>query len=92
MKKIEEGPGDERDLAKLLQICGFVKGTGFCTLVTGAAVLVQNSLRLFRQEFEEHIRLGRCPLSQPRWVPGEEKKLCLASHFFIPRVRVEKFR
>jgi NADH-quinone oxidoreductase subunit F len=23
--------------------------------------LVQNSLRLFRQEFEEHIRLGRCP-------------------------------
>jgi NADH-quinone oxidoreductase subunit F len=29
--------------------------------VTGAAVLVQNSLRLFRYEFEDHIRLGRCP-------------------------------
>lgn len=61
IRKIEDGPGEESDLAKLLQICGFVKGTGFCTLVTGAAVLVQNSLRLFRQEFEEHIRLGRCP-------------------------------
>jgi NADH-quinone oxidoreductase subunit F len=61
IRKIEDGPGEEKDLAKLLQICGFVKGTGFCTLVTGAAVLVQNSLRLFRQEFEEHIRLGRCP-------------------------------
>jgi len=61
IRKIEDGPGEENDLAKLLQICGFVKGTGFCTLVTGAAVLVQNSLRLFRQEFEEHIRLGRCP-------------------------------
>ena len=61
MRKIEDGSGEERDLAKLLQICGFVKGTGFCTLVTGAAVLVQNSLRLFRHEFEDHIRLGRCP-------------------------------
>ncbi len=61
ISKIEDGSGDQKDLAKLLQICGFVKGTGFCTLVTGAAVLVQNSLRLFRQEFEEHIRLGRCP-------------------------------
>jgi len=62
IRKIEDGQGEEKDLAKLLQICGFVKGTGFCTLVTGAAVLVQNSLRLFRHEFDEHIRLGRCPV------------------------------
>lgn len=68
IRKIEEGEGEEADLAKLLQICGFVKGTGFCTLVTGAAVLVQNSLRLFRNEFEEHIRLGRCPVN-PEPVP-----------------------
>jgi NADH-quinone oxidoreductase subunit F len=38
-------------------------------LVTGAAVLVQNSLRLFRDEFEEHIRLGRCPV-KPEPVPA----------------------
>jgi len=38
-----------------------VKGTGYCTLVTGAAVLVQSSMKLFRHEFEEHIRLQRCP-------------------------------
>ena len=69
IRKIEEGEGAETDLAKLLQICGFVKGTGFCTLVTGAAVLVQNSLRLFRGEFEEHIRLGRCPV-KPEPVPS----------------------
>ncbi|RMH05099.1 MAG: NADH-quinone oxidoreductase subunit NuoF [Nitrospirae bacterium] len=59
--KIERGEGSEKDLDKLLQICGFVKGTGFCTLVTGAAVLVQNSLRLFRQEYEQHLALQRCP-------------------------------
>jgi NADH-quinone oxidoreductase subunit F len=48
-------------LDSLLQLCGFVKGTGYCTLVTGASVLVQSSLKLFRHEYEDHIRLQRCP-------------------------------
>jgi NADH-quinone oxidoreductase subunit F len=61
MTKIEQGEGTEKDLESLLQLCGFVKGTGYCTLVTGAAVLVQSSMKLFRHEFEEHIRLQRCP-------------------------------
>ena len=59
--KIEDGEGTQKDLEMLLQVCGFVKGTGFCTLITGASVLVQNSLRLFRHEFEEHVALRRCP-------------------------------
>ena len=59
--KIEHGEGLEKDLDKLLQICGFVKGTGYCTLITGASVLVQSSLRLFRHEYEDHIKLQRCP-------------------------------
>lgn len=61
MTKIEQGEGTQKDLDSLLQLCGFVKGTGYCTLVTGAAVLVQSSIKLFRHEFEEHIRLQRCP-------------------------------
>ena len=59
--KIEQGEGTQKDLDQMLQVCGFVKGTGFCTLVTGASVLVQHSLRLFQHEFEEHIKLQRCP-------------------------------
>lgn len=59
--KIERGEGAPKDLDTLLQLAGFVKGTGYCTLVTGAAVLVQSSLKLFRHEFEEHIALKRCP-------------------------------
>ena len=59
--KIEQGEGTTQDLDMMMQICGFVKGTGFCTLVTGASVLVQNSLRLFRDEFEAHIAQHRCP-------------------------------
>jgi NADH-quinone oxidoreductase subunit F len=61
MSKIEAGEGSQKDLDSLLQLCGFVKGTGYCTLVTGASVLVQSSVKLFRHEFEEHIRLRRCP-------------------------------
>jgi len=61
MSKIEDGHGTQKDLDSLLQLCGFVKGTGYCTLVTGASVLVQSSLKLFRQEYEDHIRLQRCP-------------------------------
>jgi NADH-quinone oxidoreductase subunit F len=59
--KVESGKATQKDLDMLLQLCGFVKGTGYCTLVTGAAVLVQSSLKLFRHEFEEHITLKRCP-------------------------------
>ncbi len=62
MTKIENGEGTQKDLESLQQICGFVKGTGYCTLVTGAAVLVQSALKLFLPEFEAHIRLQRCPL------------------------------
>jgi NADH-quinone oxidoreductase subunit F len=61
MTKIEAGEGTQKDLDSLLQLCGFVKGTGYCTLVTGASVLVQSSVKLFRHEYEEHIRLQRCP-------------------------------
>jgi len=61
MAKIEDGQGTQKDLDSLLQLCGFVKGTGYCTLVTGAAVLVQSSVKLFQKEYEEHLRLQRCP-------------------------------
>ena len=61
MQKIEDGEGTQKDMDQLLQLCGFVKGTGYCTLVTGAAVLVQSSVKLFRDEYEQHITLKRCP-------------------------------
>ena len=63
MTKIEAGEGTQKDLDSLLQLCGFVKGTGYCTLVTGAAVLVQSSVKLFRHEFEEPYSVAALPLS-----------------------------
>jgi NADH-quinone oxidoreductase subunit F len=69
LAKIEEGAGTQKDLDTLAQLCGFVKGTGYCTLVTGAAVLVQSSLKLFREEFEEHLALKQCPYQAESAVP-----------------------
>jgi len=70
MAKIEQGEGTQKDLDTLLQLCGFVKGTGYCTLVTGAAVLVQSAVRLFRHEFEAHIAQKRCPFQPVRATVG----------------------
>src|SRR5881396_1339273 len=69
LQKIEDGDGTEKDLAALLQLCGFVKGRGYCTVVTGASVVVESSLRTFRHEFEAHIEQKRCPF-QPAAVAG----------------------
>src|SRR5437773_11977114 len=69
LQKIEDGDGTEKDLASLLQLCGFVKGRGYCTVVTGASVVVESSLRTFRHEFEAHVAQKRCPF-QPAAVAG----------------------
>jgi NADH:ubiquinone oxidoreductase subunit F (NADH-binding) len=34
----------------------------FCALADGAAAVIDSSLQHFSDEFEEHVRLGRCPL------------------------------
>ena len=74
LKKVEEGQGTQQDLERMIQLCGYIKGTGFCTLVTGASVLVQHSLRLFRHEFEAHVANHGCPLNpsaaEPVFVTG----------------------
>jgi NADH-quinone oxidoreductase subunit F len=64
MDKIERGEGTQKDMDSLLQLCGFVKGTGYCTLVTGAAVLVQSSVKLFKHEYDEHLARRACPFAR----------------------------
>lgn len=71
MDKIERGEGAQKDMDSLLQLCGFVKGTGYCTLVTGAAVLVQSSVKLFKHEYDEHLARKACPFTKkPEMVNG----------------------
>ncbi len=62
LRRIEEGQGEPRDLEQINRVCGMIRGRGFCDLVTSAVRSVESALRLFRSEFESHIRERGCPL------------------------------
>jgi NADH-quinone oxidoreductase subunit F len=38
-----------------------MRGTTICALADGCAMPVESIVRKFRHEFEEHVRLGKCP-------------------------------
>jgi NADH-quinone oxidoreductase subunit F len=59
---IHLGNGTEHDIDTLIELCSFAKGQGYCTLVTGATVLVESSIRHFRHEYETHIHRATCAL------------------------------
>lgn len=59
--RIEAGAGTNEDLDAIAGICSNMAGQTICAFsdaVTGPAL---SSVRKFRQEFEEHVRLKRCP-------------------------------
>jgi NADH-quinone oxidoreductase subunit F len=61
LQRFEQGEGVLDDITYIAQLCGIVKGRGYCYLVTGAAVLLESSLKHFRHEYEAHILEKGCP-------------------------------
>ncbi|WP_067685841.1 NADH-quinone oxidoreductase subunit NuoF [Nocardia jejuensis] len=73
LERIEQGRGTDSDLGKLLDIADTINGKSFCALGDGAASPIFSSLKYFRDEYAEHIRLGACPLDPARttvWAEG----------------------
>lgn len=65
-ERLEHGRGNEKDFALIEDICSNMAGQTICAFsdaVTGPAL---SSIRKFRQEFEDHIRMGTCPHKHPR--------------------------
>ena len=62
LEKIESGRGDEKDLQQVEQVCGMIKGRGYCYLLTGASIAVESIFRRFREEYVAHVKQGACPL------------------------------
>jgi NADH-quinone oxidoreductase subunit F len=58
--RIDSGEGMEGDIDLLLSISGNMLGKTFCPLGDGAASVVQNFIKHFRPEFEDHIRNKAC--------------------------------
>ncbi|WP_062996381.1 NADH-quinone oxidoreductase subunit NuoF [Nocardia mikamii] len=66
LQRLESGGGTEADLGTLLDIADNINGKSFCALGDGAASPIVSSLKYFRDEYTEHIRLGRCPFDPAR--------------------------
>lgn len=60
LERLEHGHGRERDVDLLLDICDNISGKSFCPLGDAATSLVTSGIRLFREEFEYHVKHGRC--------------------------------
>jgi NADH-quinone oxidoreductase subunit F len=60
--RIADGHGREEDLPVMEDMGTHIMFRAFCALADGAAAVIESSLKHFRDEFEEHVRLGRCPL------------------------------
>ncbi len=60
--RIEHGEGREGDVDLLVQVAANMSGRTFCPLGEGAASVVQNFVKHFREEFVEHISRKGCPL------------------------------
>jgi len=61
LNRIEDGEGKERDLKLIEEVSGNIKGNCFCALGDGAAMAAETFLEKYRDEFETHVKDGRCP-------------------------------
>ena len=66
--RIEAGAGRPEDLPLLEEVGGNILFKAFCALADGAVSPLASTLTHFRDEYDAHIRDGRCPLdaSHPR--------------------------
>ncbi|MCP3980672.1 MAG: 4Fe-4S dicluster domain-containing protein [bacterium] len=61
LDRLCEGRGREEDLLDLAELAERVSRTSLCGLGQTAPNPVNTALRFFRDEFEAHVRDGRCP-------------------------------
>ncbi|MFA0812162.1 NADH-quinone oxidoreductase subunit NuoF [Microbulbifer epialgicus] len=65
LQRIEEGAGLPEDLDLLREQCQHIgPGKTFCALAPGAAEPLQSALKLYEQDFIEHIEKRCCPYAE----------------------------
>lgn len=60
LHRIEHGKGRLEDLDLLLDICNNIEGNTICPLGDAAVPSVRTSIKLFRDEYEYHIKHKKC--------------------------------
>ncbi|HET8967814.1 MAG TPA: NADH-quinone oxidoreductase subunit NuoF [Gaiellaceae bacterium] len=61
LQKIEDGRAAQADLDLLLSVCDRIMGKCLCPLGDSDAIAVLSYVDRFRDEYQAHIDLGRCP-------------------------------
>src|SRR5262249_7134084 len=69
LERIEDRQGRDADLPVMKDIGVNILFRAFCALADGTASVINSSLAHFADEYEEHVRLGRCPMTAE---PAEE--------------------
>jgi NADH-quinone oxidoreductase subunit F len=62
LARIEAGDGRPQDIPLMADLGKNILFRAFCALADGTASVITSSLKHFAGEYEEHVRLGRCPL------------------------------
>ena len=62
LHRIEIGRGRPEDIPLLGEVGGHILFKAFCALADGAVSPITSTLQYFTDEYEAHVREGRCPL------------------------------
>ena len=65
LARIEGGEGQPKDLDLLFGVSNNIVGKTLCAFGDAAATPVLSTMKLFRAEYEAHVREGRCTLPAP---------------------------
>jgi NADH-quinone oxidoreductase subunit F len=65
LQRLERGEGQMKDLDLLFSVSNNIVGKTLCAFGDAAATPVLTTLNLFRDEFEAHVREGRCTKPAP---------------------------
>jgi len=64
LDRIEHGKGEQGDVDLLERVASNIMGNTLCPLGDAAAMMMLGFLKKFKDEFNEHIKLGACPLKK----------------------------
>jgi NADH-quinone oxidoreductase subunit F len=64
LRRMELGRGQMQDIDLMKDVGGNMLFKSFCALADGAVSPIDSSIKYFRDEYEEHVRLGRCPFKE----------------------------
>jgi len=60
LTKITSGKGEDEDIEKLMRLANLIKKTALCGLGQSAPNPVLTTMKYFKNEYDEHVRLKKC--------------------------------